>query len=74
MTNNATPQLGTHTVKVKLPNHRRWEFLDSDGSLTHLRVHAATMTKERAHAVARQVIEQAQGTDIEGVETKVVPF
>lgn len=59
--------MGTHAVKVKLPGARRWEFLTPDGGTTHLRIHAATCTPEKAAEYAARI-----PADNPGVQAKVV--
>jgi len=61
--------MGTHAIKVKAPDMKRWEFLTPRGSLTHLRLHAALATPERC---AEFVAELRQ--DNPGVEFKIVPL
>ena len=56
-----------HAIKIKFPGGKRWEFITPDGGTTHLRVHAATMTEERATEVASKI-----PTNNEGVQAKAV--
>lgn len=59
--------MGTHAVKVKLPGAKRWEFITPNGGTTHLRIHAAATTPERAAEYAERIPE-----DNPGVQAKVV--
>lgn len=61
--------MGTHAIKVKVPESKRWEFLTSSGGLTHLRIHAALATEERCNEFAAQLKK-----DNPGVLFKVVEF
>jgi hypothetical protein len=60
-----TVTLGTHAVKVRLKNARRWDFVTPDGGTTHLRIHAATMARERAREVAGHMVELNPGVVME---------
>lgn len=63
--------LGSHAVKVKMKDRRRWEFLTPKGGLTHLRVHAATADEDRCKAFAADIKESNPDT-VE--DAKVVVF
>jgi hypothetical protein len=58
---------GSHAIKVKDADMRRWEFLTPSGALTHLRIHAALATPERCEEVATTL-----RADNPGVEFKIV--
>lgn len=47
--------IGTHAIKVKVPESKRFEFLTPTGGLTHLRIHAATTTKVRCDDIAAKI-------------------
>lgn len=51
-------------IKVKRPDGKRFDFLKSDGSTTHLRLHANTWRPEVAEAVAASVREMNPGVEV----------
>ena len=59
--------IGTHAIKVRWPDMKRWEFLTPDGGCSNLRVHAATSSHARCEYLAAK-IEAENG----GVQTRVV--
>jgi hypothetical protein len=60
--------LGTHAVKVRSPGAKRWEFLTPEGGETHLRIHAATMSQEKADQQARYIPEHNPGVQAKAVK------
>lgn len=47
---------GICAVKVLLVGNKSYRFLKSDGSTTHLRIHANTWTEAAAHEVATHIV------------------
>lgn len=60
--------MGTHAVKVIWPSGKRWDFLTPNGGTTHLRVHAATMSEERAAQLAAEIPESNPGVQAKAVK------
>ncbi len=60
--------MGTHAVKVRLPSGKRWDFLTPDGGTTHLRIHAATMSEERATQLAAEIPANNDGVQAKAVK------
>ena len=57
-----------YAIKIREKGKRRWDFLTSDGRLTHLRLHAAmTDDSEKAQGYVQKITE-----DNPGFEAKVV--
>lgn len=60
--------MGTHAVKVKTPDSKRYEFLTGKGGLTHLRVHAALSTPERCEQFAARIRQDNPGCLVKVVQ------
>lgn len=60
--------LGTHAVKVLAPGAKRWEFITPDGGITHLRIHAATMSEEKANQQAEYIPAHNEGVKAKAVK------
>lgn len=63
--------LGTHAVKVKFPDRGVWDFITPDGGTTRLRIHAATMTPERADEAVARILASPDHKDIQAKAVKL---
>lgn len=61
--------MGTHAVKIKEPDSKRFEFLAPGGHTTHLRVHAGTASKE----VCERIVEQIRSNEPD-IIAKIIEF
>lgn len=60
--------LGSHAVKIKFADGKVWYFASTGGSVTRLRVHAATFTPENAEKFAAAQREHASEYDISDIK------
>lgn len=61
---------GSHFVKVKSPESKRFTFLTPKGGVNNLRVHAGRWAQDAAERLVAEIKEENPGWDAKAVEIK----